>query len=394
MKQLVVRILFKMYKLTFAFFGTVLPKNDKLIIFESFLGKQYSDNPRAIYEYIHKYHEGYTMYWSVDKNYRHIFANHNILQVKRLSIKWLFLMTSAKYWVYNSRLPVWVPKPKKTVYLQTWHGTPLKRLALDMDEVHMAGSDTEVYKKAFIKSASKWDYLISPNHYSTEIFRRAFHFNKKMIESGYPRNDFLVNANNAKTIAEIKKRCNLPTDKKVILYSPTWRDNQYYGVGKYKLDIEMDLAMMQKELGKDYIILLRLHYLVAENLDLSAYDGFVYDMTFHEDIRDLYLIADMLVTDYSSVFFDFAILRRPIIFFVYDLEEYRDKLRGFYFDFEQKAPGPLVKTTGGIVDVVKNIEQNGYTPSEIAKAFHERFCYLEDGKATKRVVNEVFDKRA
>lgn len=394
MKKLSVRILFKLYKMTFAFLGSILPKNNKLIIFESFLGKQYSDNPRAIYEYIQDHYDGYTMYWSVDRRYTNVFTNRDIKQVKRLSIKWLFLMTTAKYWVYNSRLPIWVPKPRKTIYLQTWHGTPLKRLAADMDEVHMAGSDTSVYKQAFINSASKWDFLVSPNTYSTEIFKRAFQFNKTIIESGYPRNDFLINANSKQTISDIKERGSLPKDKKIILYSPTWRDNQYYGKGKYKFDIEMDLAKMKEELGNDYIILLRLHYLVAENLNLSAFDGFVYDMTFHEDIRELYLISDILITDYSSVFFDYAILKRPIIFFVYDLEEYRDTLRGFYFDFEDKAPGPLVKTTEGILDVIKDIEQNGYNPSKTVDTFYHKFCYLEDGNASKRVANEVFRKRA
>src|SRR5699024_10375081 len=151
------------------------------------------------------------------------------------------------------------------------------------------------------------------------------------------------------TISQIKKASNLPVDKKVVLYAPTWRDNQFYTKGKYKFDLQMDLGRLKKELGNDYIIVLRLHYLVAENLDLTGYENFVYDFSYHEDIRELYLIADMLITDYSSVFFDYANLRRPMLFYVYDIEDYRDNLRGFYFDFESKAPGLLVKTTEEII---------------------------------------------
>ena len=392
MKKKILNVLFKLYKLTFTIVGIILPKDKKLVIFESFLGKQYSDNPRAIYEYMRTHNLGYKMYWSVDKQHLKQFKNMDMKYARRFTIKWLFVMTRAKYWVTNSRLPLWIPKSKNTVYLQTWHGTPLKRLAVDMDKVYMPGTDTKKYKENFTKEASKWDYLVSPNAYSSKIFRQAFQFDKTMIESGYPRNDFLINANNDETIYGIKKKSNLPRDKKVILYAPTWRDNQYYELGRYKFDIQLNLQRMKAELGEDYIIVLRLHYLVAENLDLTNCEGFVYDFSAHEDIRELYLIADLLITDYSSVFFDYANMKRPMLFYVYDIDDYRDNLRGFYFDFESEAPGPLVKTTGQIIDEIKKIERFGFKPSEITEAFYERFCYLEDGNASERVVGRIFNK--
>ncbi|SDQ14456.1 CDP-glycerol glycerophosphotransferase [Virgibacillus salinus] len=367
-----------------------MPKDDKLVIFESFHGKQYSDNPRAIYEYMRKYFHEYRLCWSADRRYLSIFSKRDIKYTKRFSIKWIFVMVRAKYWVTNSRLPLWIPKSEKVTYLQTWHGTPLKKLATDMDEVHMPDTNIEKYKRNFLVSTSKWDYLVSPNEYSTDIFRRAFQFDRKFIESGYPRNDILINCNDKKTTDEIKSRCGLPKDKRIILYAPTWRDNQFYTKGEYKFSLEMDLNEMKEQLGDKYIILLRLHYLVAENLDLTNYNGFVYDFTSHEDIRELYLISDMLITDYSSVFFDYAILKRPMVFFVYDIEEYRDNLRGFYFDFESEAPGPLVKSTNELIEVIKEIEPENFMPSERTKRFYERFCYLEDGHASERVVNEVF----
>lgn len=379
--------IFKIYKLLFFVLGILLPKDQKLVIFESFLGKQYSDNPRAIYEYMMRYKPNYKMYWSVEGRSIKSFENTNILSVRRFSIKWLFLMTRAKYWISNSRLPLWIPKPRQTLYIQTWHGSPLKRLAADMDEVHMPGTDTIKYKKNFLKEAKKWDYLISPNAYSTEIFKRAFQFDKKMLEFGYPRNDFLINSNNEKTIKQIKEQSDLPKDKRVILYAPTWRDNQFYDIGKYKFELQMDLDRLQEKFGDKHIIVLRLHYLIAENLDLTDYKGFVYDLSYHEDIRDLYLIADLLITDYSSVFFDYAILKRPMLFYVYDIENYRDNLRGFYFDFEAKAPGPLVKTTEEMITEIEAIENGSFVYDE---AFYNKFCYLEDGYASKRVVEEIF----
>lgn len=372
---------------TFAFFvlGKILPVDKKLVIFESFHGKQYSDNPRAIYEYMQENNPEYKLIWSFDR--RHIEKFDGINKVRRFSIRWLLLMSRANYWVTNARLPKWIPKPNHTKYLQTWHGTPLKRLATDMEEVHMPGTNTEKYKANFVAEAAKWDYLISPNNYSTKVFRRAFQFKGEMIESGYPRNDFLYKANNPAEIAALKEKLGISPEKKVILYAPTWRDNQFYQKGKYKFNLELNLNRMQEEFGEDYVIVLRLHYLVSENLDISEFEGFVYDFSNHEDIRDLYVMADMLITDYSSVFFDYANLKRPIFFFVYDIADYRDNLRGFYFDFEKKAPGPLTLTTEQLIEEIKRIEDNEYKFNE---EFYNRFCYLEDGDAAKRVVERVF----
>ncbi|MFT8317897.1 MAG: CDP-glycerol glycerophosphotransferase family protein [Sporolactobacillus sp.] len=366
------------------------PVKKNLVMFESFFGRQYSCNPRGIYEYMRENCPDYQLIWSANPKYTDIFEAHQVPYVKRFSLKWLFLMTRANYWVINVRLPLWMAKPKHTTYLETWHGTPLKRLALDMDEVHMPGTNTEKYKQNFLTETSRWDYLISPNAYSSEIFARAFGFNNEMVESGYPRNDFLYQFNNKEAIDKIKEQYGLPLDKKIILYAPTWRDNQFYGKGRYKFELDLDLQEMQQELGEDYIVLMRMHYLIADHLDLSEYEGFAYDYSRHEDIRELYLISDILMTDYSSVFFDYANLKRPMIFFTYDIEDYRDNLRGFYFDFEKMAPGPLVMTTTGVIQAVRSIEASGFAVSENFEPFYHKFCSLEDGHSSEKVVKQVF----
>ncbi|WP_339283204.1 CDP-glycerol glycerophosphotransferase family protein [Oceanobacillus sp. FSL K6-3682] len=396
LKQLIVsirrgKLVQKLYQIVFSA-TSKLPKKNKLIIFESFHGKQYSDNPRAIYEYIKESYPEYKLYWAADRRHLHIFQDNNLPHVKRLSLKWILLMGRAKYWVINARLPLWIKKPKKTIYLQTWHGTPLKKLGIDIDDVQMPGTDTEKYKKNFVFEASKWDYLVSPNRYSTDIFKQAFQFKKNVLETGYPRNDYLINENSVEEIQKLKKHFGLPVDKRVVLYAPTWRDNQFYEKGKYKFNLELNLQRLKEEFGDTHTVILRMHYLVAENLDLRGYENFVMDFSKHEDIREIYLISDMLITDYSSVFFDYANLKRPILFFVYDLEEYRDNLRGFYLDFENKAPGPLAKTTEEIIREIKAVEENGFQPSQTFNDFYEQFCYLEDGNATKRVVDKVFWK--
>ncbi|MDQ0254501.1 CDP-glycerol glycerophosphotransferase [Evansella vedderi] len=374
------------YKITFILLG-MLPKKKNVIVFESFLGKQYSCNPRAIYEYIQRNKKEMDCYWSYDPRYEEQFKEYNLKQIKRFSIQWLFVLSRAQYWVSNSRLPLWIPKPKNTVYLQTWHGTPLKKLGVDMEEVHMPGTTTENYKRNFTMESCRWDYLISPNEYSTEIFQRAFRFHKNMIESGYPRNDFLYN-HTQEDVTGIRTKLRIPADKKVILYAPTWRDNEYHSVGKYKFSLHLDLKKLKEELGNEYVILLRLHYLIAENIDLTPFENFAMDVSNHSDIRELYVISDLLITDYSSVYFDYANLNRPILFFVYDIEHYRDRLRGFYVNFEEEAPGPLVKETSELIEEIKKISQSD--SFSLPVDFTDKFTYLEDGQASKRVVETVF----
>src|SRR5699024_7063027 len=180
------KLLFVIYKIVFRILGIIIPKNNKLVIFESFLGKQFSDNPRAIYEYLSVNYSGYKLLWSADRKAISKFKILNIPFTKRFSLKWMFYMNRAGYWISNSRLPLWIPKPPRTTYVQTWHGTPLKKLGIDIQEVRMPGTETNQYKRNFTAEANKWDYLLSPNAYSTEIFKQAFQYDNKVIESGYP----------------------------------------------------------------------------------------------------------------------------------------------------------------------------------------------------------------
>lgn len=376
-----------MFKMTFIVVGK-LPKNRKLMMFESFHGKQYSDSPRAIYEYMSEHYPDYQLMWSINKNSLPLFKDIGVPYIRRFTIKWFMTMPRAQYWINNVRLPKWMPKPKGTVYLQTWHGTPLKKLGLDIEEVHMPSTDTDVYRNNIINESDNWTYLVSPNRYSSEIFRSAFGFKGELVESGYPRNDILYNAT-SKKIQDIKESLGIPTNKKVILYAPTWRDDNFFEQGRYKFTFQFDLEKLRQRFGEEFVLLTRMHYLVAENFNFSEYEGFVEDVSHYRDISELYLVSDILVTDYSSVFFDYANLNRPIIFYMYDLVDYRDRLRGFYFDIEKEAPGPIVENEDELLEAIDYAAKNGHKSSAAFKKFSERFCYLEDGHATKRLVERI-----
>src|SRR5690625_1292298 len=358
---------------------------ENLIFFESFLGKSYSDSPKYIYEYILNNNIDYKCVWSVREKKE---IPGNPIQVKRFSLRYYYYLARAKYWVSNIRLPKSLDKREDNVYLQTRHGTPLKTLVFDQKDIYSADPK---YKENFYIQSRRWDYLSSPNQYSSDIFKRAFKFDKEMLEFGYPRNDILYQKNNKKDIQHIKEKLQIPLDKKTILYAPTWRDDEFFSRGNYKFTLNLELDKMQEKLGDEYIILLRTHYHIANQLDVSEYEGFVYDFSKYDDIAELYLAADILITDYSSVFFDYDHLKRPILFYTYDLEKYRDQLRGFYFDMEKEVPGPLLMTTDEVVDAVANIEdiQNNY--KETYEKFYEKYCQWDDGQASEKTVKAVFE---
>lgn len=377
------------YKQVYVSFFTKLPIKKDTVIFESFAGKSYSDSPRYIYEELQKNHPNYKCIWIFNDKNKEIFGNGKI--IKRNSLAYYYYLAISKYWVVNARMPNFIIKRPETVYLQTWHGTPLKRLASDMKEVHMPGTTTEKYKRNFYNESQKWDYLVSPNEYSTKIFSRAFKFNREFLEFGYPRNDVLYLDKKDKKIKkiEIKEKLGIP-DKKVVLYAPTWRDDEFHEKGKYKFNLKLDLKKMQESLGEDYVVVLRMHYLIAENMDISEFNTFAYDLSSYEDIAELYLISDILITDYSSVFFDYANLRKPILFFTYDIDKYRDTLRGFYMDFENEAPGPLLRTSDEVIEAIKRIAsiQNKY--KKRSNAFYIKYCKYDNGKASKNIIEKVF----
>ena len=312
----------------------------------------------------------------------------NARKIRRSRLHYYYIMAIAGILVCDSRQPEYIKKKKGAHFIQTWHGTPLKKLALDMESVSIDGdTDLGKYKKAFYQDSRAWDYLISQNRYSTDIFRRAFAFNKEVLEIGYPRNDILFQGNRPEYIENLKKEMGLPSDKKVLLYAPTWRDNQFYDKGAYKFASTLDFDLLQEKLGKDYVCIVKYHYLVKDQLDWSKYRGFVYQFDMCEDIAQLYLVADMMITDYSSVMFDYSLLKRPMLFFAYDLENYKDNLRGFYFDFIEEAPGPITRTTKELIESIQQYNPEDF--EEKYKAFHQKYNHADDGNASKNMVQLI-----
>lgn len=371
----------------------ILPVNKKLVFFECFLGQSYGDSPKYIYEEMLKrrWDKSYTIIWALkpEKMDTQIPGKHK--KVNYLGFKYFYYMLRSKYIVNNSRFPYFVTVNPRSVFMQTWHGTPLKRLGLDQEEVYMPNTTTQRYKMNILRSSSEWDYMISQNSFSSERFCSAFGVDSdKIIEIGYPRDDILSLGTVEKDarIKSIKQSLNIPLDKKVLLYAPTFRDDDTNGK-KYRHTLPFDINNFADEIGDEYVVVLRLHYLISQTLGENTKHPRVVDASNYNDITQLYLISDVMVTDYSSVMFDFSITRRPMLFYMYDIVNYRDKLRGFYFEIDT-LPGPIISSYFDFVEAVKNIDTINVHYQQKYDDFVAKFTYLDDGTASAKAVDILF----
>ena len=389
------RLYFK--KLNYLKYKLKYKVDDKTIFFEVYDGRNYTCSPKAIYEKMltMKKFKDFKFIWAFNDPSKHdVMKDKRLVIVKTNTKDYYKYISSSKYWIVNSIMDECITKKKGQVYVQCWHGTPLKRLRYDIEVNGAVLNTIEEIRKRNDRDASKFDYFISPSKYCTEKFTSAFNLialGKKdiIIEEGYPRNDSLFNRNK-KDVDKIKDKLGIPKDKKIICYLPTFRDNQHTsGVG-YTYNLAIDFDSLKKRFGKDYVILFKPHYFIANKIDLSKYKNFVYNVANYDEINDLYLASDLLITDYSSVFFDYANLNRPVMFYMYDFDDYKNNLRDFYISLDE-LPGPIAKTQKELEDYIVNIDKSISKYKKTYDKFNDKYNYLDDGNASERVIRVVFD---
>lgn len=342
------------------------------VFFESFYGQNASCNPRAIDRALARLRPDLPRYWSVAD--ASVEVPDGAIALIEGSAEWWRIRGSVRLIVINDWLRNRFTKRKHQTVLQTWHGTMLKRLALSRRRFGLRSTI------ATLRERGRWDILLAQNPYSRRIFRKAYAFFGAVWEEGYPRDDILVTGDPT----AVKARLGIPDDVTVLLYAPTWRDDRPDHVD------HLEVSRFATQLGDGYVTLVRGHsrtLLPGENL----YADGVLDVTGYPDVSDLFLVADALITDYSSVMFDFTVTGKPIFFFTPDLEHYREKLRGFYFDLTPVAPGPVVSTVPELVELVRDRSAVQVRFAEKYLAWRERFNPRDDGGAAERVVRRLLD---
>lgn len=363
-----------------------LPRTDE-VVFECDRGAHFGDAPRYLYERLVQRTQRPAVVWANNTNLR--LTDDRTIKIRRHSPRYYWHLGRARYWVNNQNFPAEIAKPASTSFLQTWHGTPLKRMQHDVE--NMLSRDDQ-YQERSARLTSYWSMLVSGSPYASACFRSAFQFTGTILEVGYPRNDVFSWPDAEVRAGRTRERLGLVNEpRKIILYAPTFRDDNRPGTN-WRHKLELDVGRLEAEFGAEYVLVVRFHQLVRESIEdlTSKHPHFVVDGSAYNDIQELLLISDVLITDYSSVFFDYAVLERPILFFTYDLDRYRDILRGFYLDFESVAPGPLLRTNDELVTALHGLAQvvEDYRPA--LQDFAKTYAPHDDGGASDRVLDAFF----
>ncbi|MFH0518725.1 CDP-glycerol glycerophosphotransferase family protein [Streptomyces sp. M41] len=294
------------------------------------------------------------------------------------SRKYWDVLARATYLINNANFADAVVKRPGSVHLSTQHGTPLKKMGADQSTYPVVAAATGSFARLLAR-VDRWDYNLTSNRHSTEMWESAFPSAHEPLEYGYPRNDVYCTAT-ADDVTRVRRELGVPEGKKALLYAPTHRD---HATG---FETGLDLEALCEEIGDEYVVLLRAHYFYDRGTARGT--GRIIDVTGHLSTEDVCLAADALITDYSSIMFDYANLDRPIVVYADDWDVYRE-LRGVYFDLMKSPPGRVTRTPEELAAVFRDGSWADEEAGALRAAFRERFCQFDDGRAAERVVRRV-----
>jgi CDP-glycerol glycerophosphotransferase len=353
------------------------PLDPDLAVFAAYWYRGYSCNPRAIYERARDLVPGIRGVWVVNTEGASSVPD-GVDYAMAGSREYFDLIARASWFVNNVNFPNNLVKREGQVHVMTHHGTPLKHMGLDLRTAPDGGQRSGL--PGLLRRCARWDFSVSQNAFTTPIWERVYPTRYESLETGYPRNDVLANATD-EDVARARDQLGIEPGRRAVLYTPTHREYQAEYVPV------LDLAALAEGLGEDWLVLARAHYFYDSDEQMRELHraGRLLDVSQHPSIEELCLAADALVTDYSSIMFDYAVLDRPIVIHAPDWDEYRTR-RGTYFDLMTERPGPVTTSEGELVEALRSGDEGA---RERAR-FRARFCYLDDGHAAERVVRRVF----
>ncbi|MFE7166427.1 CDP-glycerol glycerophosphotransferase family protein [Streptomyces sp. NPDC057616] len=357
--------------------GLRRPLDANLAVYCAYWGRGYACNPAAIHAKARELAPHLRSVFLVEPDQVHTLpadVEHAVIG----SAKYWDVLARAKYLVNNANFADAVVKREGSVHLSTQHGTPLKKMGVDQATYPVVAAATGSFGKLLAR-VDRWDYNLSSNRHSTQMWERAFPAVHETLEYGYPRNDVYYTAT-ADDVTRIRRELGIPEGKTALLYAPTHRDHHT------GFETGLDLQALCEEIGEDFVVLLRAHYFYDQGAAKNT--GRVIDVTAHRSSEDVCLAADALITDYSSIMFDYANLDRPVVVYADDWDVYRE-LRGVYFDVLEHPPGPVARTPGELARVFCDGSWAGAESTAARAAFRARFCQFDDGRAAERVVRRV-----
>jgi CDP-glycerol glycerophosphotransferase len=354
------------------------------IVYTSFGGRECSDGPRALHAELARRGAPLEHLWVVRDAAAAV--PDGAIRLREGSGEHFEALARARYVVTNDHFPAWFERREGQVGVQTWHGTPVRRVGFD---VPRRKGRPHAFERGWEVQRRSWQYVVSPNRFTSGVLRDAWRLQEsEIIELGYPRDDVLAGPGIEGRVRAVRDWLGVPEGVRAVLYAPTYREQVRDLRGRHRLDVRLDLERMHAALGDDHVLLFRTHHDVVDPAPARP-EGFVRDVSAYPDAVELLLAADVLVTDYSPLAVDYAITRRPMLFHTYDLDV-QAQVRGFYFDLEETLPGPLVSGTAEVVEALREVDSVSAGYAERYAAFRERFCEPDDGGAAARVVDRVF----
>ncbi|MDX2908677.1 bifunctional glycosyltransferase/CDP-glycerol:glycerophosphate glycerophosphotransferase [Streptomyces griseiscabiei] len=355
----------------------LLPLRADRAVFAAYDGRGYVCSPAALENAFRTYVPKMRTAWIARPEHHHTLpvATRRVLPG---SMAYWTALARSKYLVNNTDFDRRLVKRNGQVLLQTQHGTPLKHMGLDLRDRPAAARGTDF--AAALRGSDQWDFVLSGNRHSTLVWERVFPSAYTTLEHGSPRNDVFLRANSS-DVARIRENLGVPEGAVAVLYAPTHRDY------RHSQRAHLDLERMLRKLGPRFVILARAHHAYGSRLSDLAH-GRLLDVTDHPSVEALCLASDALVTDYSSLMFDYANLDRPIVIHAEDWEAY-EAARGTYFDLRSFPPGAVARSEDELIDIFATGHWRGSRSAQLRAAFRDRFCQYDDGRAAERVVRRV-----
>ena len=349
----------------------VVKQDDKLILFNSFAGRKYDDSPKAIYEAmrIDPRFKGYHFVWAFHQPEQ--FTVKGAKKIKTDGLSYFITALKARVWVTNSSVERGLNfKGKNTFYLNTWHGSPIKKMGSDIAKDNQSFS---------AKGKNKTDVMNTQSKFEAAIFSKCFGIPRNhFLEVGLPRNDELSDYTE-KHRNELRKKLGIQAEKKVILYCPTFREYEKDENLGVVLAPPIDLKKWQSELGDHYVLLFRAHYEVSKVMDIKE-SKFVKNVTDYPCLNELMIASDILISDYSSIFFDYSIMDKPMLHFTYDYNKYAE-MRGMYFDIRDYLSG--APNEDALLGIILRMDSSAEVTK--TKAFRKKYVNYYGNAAVQTV---------
>ncbi|MEV6597371.1 CDP-glycerol glycerophosphotransferase family protein [Actinoplanes sp. NPDC051346] len=363
---------------------TRVPIDKRTVVFESHMGKQFSDSPRAIYEELKRAGVDFRAVWSYAGKHPTGFPA-GVKLVRRQSLAYLRELGRAAFWVDNQGFPFDIKKRRGTTYIQTWHGSAFKRMGFDEATIK---SQTAAQQRRLKNAIDRFDVFLVRSEHDVRTLTKGLRVDAELMRVGYPRNDALVRHEDRAEAAELRRSLGLADSRRVVLYAPTFRP-QELGRGSSGLQLPFSLDEFVERFGGNTVLLVRPHYLTHFALP-PKYGHTVRNAAHVHDVTPLLEISDALITDYSSLMFDYALLNRPMIFHVPDYDDYVGSSRGSYFDLATVAPGPLTRTSDDLLTAIADLDQLAGRYSDQRKNFVAQYGEYDTGNAAKAIVDRFF----